>query len=64
MKAKDLVTKTEAELVELLDAQQLEQFRLRMAKATGQLTQAHNIQVVRKTIARVKTILTQKQGGV
>ncbi|RPI25915.1 MAG: 50S ribosomal protein L29 [Acidobacteria bacterium] len=39
-------------------AQQL--FRLRFQKATGQLENAQKIREIRKDLARVKTVLTQK----
>ncbi|MBI4444349.1 MAG: 50S ribosomal protein L29 [Acidobacteria bacterium] len=35
-------------------------FRLRFQKSTGQLEGPHKIRGVRKELARVKTILTQK----
>ena len=57
MKTKDLREKSVEELKALLDEQQLNQFRLRMAKATGQLGKSHEVQVARKTIARIKTLL-------
>ncbi|EOG9762575.1 50S ribosomal protein L29 [Acinetobacter baumannii] len=63
MKTKDLREKSVEELKALLDEQQLNQFRLRMAKATGQLSKSHEVQVARKTIARIKTLLTEKQGN-
>ena len=37
-----------------------EQFKLRMAKATGQLGQSHLLKQARRDIARVKTVLEQK----
>lgn len=40
-----------------------EQFKLRMRKATGQLGQTHLLKENKKTIARVKTLLTQKKAG-
>ncbi len=46
----------------LLDQQQLNQFRLRMAKATGQLGKSHEVALTGKTIARIKTLLTRKTG--
>ena len=46
------------ELVNLLG----EQFKLRMQTATGQLQQTHQAKQVRRDIARVKTILTEKAG--
>ena len=47
-----------AKLLELLK----EQFNLRMQKTTGQLQQTHEVRIIRRDIARVKTILTQKAG--
>jgi large subunit ribosomal protein L29 len=41
-----------------------EQFNLRMQKATRQLTAVHNLKLVRRKIARLKTILTEKAGVV
>ena len=63
MKIKDLREKTSEEL----NAQLLEllhnQFKLRMQKASGQLQQNHLVNQVRRDIARVKTLLTEKAGG-
>lgn len=47
-----------AELIELLR----EQFSLRMQLAGGQLQQTHLLKQVRRNIARVKTIITEKAG--
>ena len=63
MNTKDLREKSVEELATLLDEQQLNQFRLRMAKATGQLGKTHEVQITRKTIARIKTLMTAKQGN-
>jgi len=60
MSTKDLREKSVDELKVVLDETQLSQFRLRMAKATGQLGKSHEVQVARKTIARIKTLLTEK----
>ena len=60
MKTKDLREKSVEELTALLDEQQLNQFRLRMAKATGQLGKPSELKRVRRDIARIKTILTEK----
>jgi large subunit ribosomal protein L29 len=62
MKASDIRQKSVEELNKDLDALQRQQFTLRMAKATGQLAKNHQVDVVRKNIARIKTILTEKQG--
>ncbi len=37
-------------------------FKLRFQKATGQLENKSKMRQVRKDLARVKTILTEKQG--
>ncbi|GHF87515.1 50S ribosomal protein L29 [Thalassotalea marina] len=62
MKASDLREKSieelNAELLELLR----EQFNYRMQASTGQLAQTHLLRTVRRNIARVKTIITEKAG--
>ena len=63
MNSKDLREKSVEDLAVLHDEQQLNQFRLRMAKATGQLGKTHEVQTARKTIARIKTLMTEKQGN-
>ena len=40
-----------------------EQFSLRMKKANGSLDKTHLISMVRKSVARVKTMLTEKAGN-
>jgi large subunit ribosomal protein L29 len=40
-----------------------DQFNLRMQKANGTLDKTHRITQVRKTVARIKTIMTQKAGA-
>ena len=40
-----------------------EQLNLRMKKANGTLDKTHLITMVRKSVARVKTLLTEKAGG-
>jgi len=40
-----------------------DQFNYRMQKSTGQLGQIHLVDEVRKDIARVKTIITERQKG-
>lgn len=62
MKATELREKTVDDLRAELDNLQLQQFKLRMAKATGQLAKTHQVGQVRRDIARIKTVLTQKQG--
>jgi len=38
------------------------QFNLRLKKATGALQSTHVVRGVRRTIARIKTIMTEKAG--
>ncbi len=52
------VEELNAELTNLLR----EQFNLRMQHSTGQLEQTAQLKTVRRSIARVNTILTQKAG--
>jgi large subunit ribosomal protein L29 len=62
MKANELVEKTAEDLNKQLLELREEQFKLRMAKATGQLGQTHLLKQMKRDIARVKTILQQKAG--
>ncbi|MGN0918094.1 MAG: 50S ribosomal protein L29 [Oxalobacter sp.] len=60
MKASDLRSKSEAELKTELNGLLKAQFGLRMQLATQQLTNTSQLKKVRKDIARVKTVLTEK----
>ena len=63
MKANELKEKSVEELnAELLNLLR-EQFNLRMQYSTGQLEQTHLLKQVRRNIARVKTVLTEKAGA-
>ena len=59
MNAVDLRSKSADELNEELVALRREQFNLRMQQATGELSQVHQHGLVRKNIARVKTVLNE-----
>ena len=60
MKATELKEKSVEELnAELMNLLR-EQFNLRMQHSTGQLEKTDQLRKVRRNIARVKTILTQK----
>jgi len=63
MKASELKVKSVEELNAELLGLLREQFNLRMQAATGQLAQTHLLKLVRRDIARVKTILTEKAGA-
>ena len=61
MKASELREKSIEELqTQLLDLYK-DQFNYRMQNGTGQLGQVHLVGAVKKDIARVKTIITEKQ---
>ncbi len=63
MELKELRQKSPADLkAHLLDLHK-EQFSLRMQKATGQLAKTHDIRLVRREIARVNTLLSDKKQG-
>jgi len=53
-------TKSEVELRDELKNLLQEQFSLRMQKGMGQMTNVNELRRVRRDIARVKTIMTQK----
>ena len=59
MEAQELRKKSVEELDEELVALRREQFNLRMQQATGELPQHHQHRLVRKDIARIKTILSE-----
>ena len=59
---KTLVGKTPAELKTELDALLREQFGLRMQKATQQLQDTSKMKSVRRSIARVRTLMHRKAG--
>lgn len=61
MKATELREKSIEELNEHLDGLYREQFNNRMQMGTGQLGQTHLLKTVRREIARVKTLITEKQ---
>jgi len=56
----DLRTKSAAELANELVAAKKELFNLRFQNATNQLDNTARIKEVRKNIARIQTVMTQK----
>ena len=56
----DLKAKSAAELAQDLVAAQKELFNLRFQNATNQLHNTARIKEVRKNIARIQTVITQK----
>ena len=60
MIAKDLRQKNLKELSKIIDDLKAELFMLRFKNSTGQLDQPHKINLVRKDIARVFTVINEK----
>jgi len=61
MKASELRGKSADELTQELSSLLRAQFNLRMQKATQQLSNTSQIRKVRRDIARVRTVLNQKE---
>ena len=61
MKASELRAKSADELTQELSSLLRAQFNLRMQKATQQLSNTSQIRKVRRDIARVRTVLNQKE---
>ena len=60
MTADELKLKTPDQLRDQLVALKKEAFNLRFQKATGQLENTARMKIVRRDVARVKTVLNQK----
>jgi len=60
MKAQELRSKTPDQLRDELIALKKEAFNLRFRQATGQLENTARMNVVRKDVARIRTVLNQK----
>ena len=60
MKTKDLRVQTEDQMATQLGELKREQFNLRFQAATGQLEKPARVRTVRRTIARIKTLQTQR----
>ena len=61
MKAKNLKDMTNEELETKLKSLKQELFNLRFSNATGQLANPMQLYFVKKDIARIKTILTERE---
>ncbi|OPY59736.1 MAG: 50S ribosomal protein L29 [Pelotomaculum sp. PtaU1.Bin035] len=64
LKVKDIRELTDAELNKKLDDTKDELFKLRFQMATGQLDNPMKLQEVRRRIARVKTIIRERELGI
>ena len=56
----ELRAKSASELREEIESLLREQFNLRMQKGSGQAAGSHQLRNVRRDIARLKTLLTEK----
>jgi len=63
MRAEDVRAKTTDELLDALRALKKEQFNLRFQRATGQMENTARVRVVRRDIARIKTVLGQRRAS-
>lgn len=63
MNASELRKLSDAELNAQVDVLKDELFNLRFAQATGELESPHRIKEVKKTIARIKTVLTERKAA-
>jgi large subunit ribosomal protein L29 len=61
MKAKEIRELTTAEIEQKIKALKEELFNLRFQLATGQLENTARIREVRKTIARMKTVIRERE---
>jgi large subunit ribosomal protein L29 len=61
MKVSELRSKTDAELNNQLDDSYQELFNLRFQRSTGKLTNTARVGEVKRQIARIKTILRERE---
>ena len=63
MNAKEIREKSNEELLKDIDALKDELSNLRFQQATGQLENTARLRTVKKTIARIKTIMTERENA-
>ncbi len=61
MKVKEIREKSNTELLKEIDSLKEELFSLRFQQATGQLENSARMKEVKKTIARIKTVITERE---
>jgi len=61
MNARELRAKSDEELAKELTELSREAFNLRMQHGTGQLSRSSQFTIVRRNIARIKTILNERR---
>ena len=63
MTAKEIREKSNTELQQEIETLKEELFNLRSQQAVGNLTNTARMKTVKKTIARIKTILSERENG-
>ncbi len=63
MKINEIRELTTEELNKKLEELQKDLLDMRMKQATGNLEKPHQLNVLRKTVARIKTILKERDGS-
>ena len=61
MLAKEIRERSKEELLKDIETLKEELFNLRFQQATGQLENTARLKTVKKTIARIKTVLTERE---
>ena len=63
MTAKEIREKSNTELLQEIETLKEELFNLRFQQATGQLENPARMKTVKKTIARIKTVMRERELG-
>jgi large subunit ribosomal protein L29 len=63
MELEDIRAKTADQLTDELEKLRKEQFNLRFQRATGQLENVARVKVLRRTIARIMTVIKERDGA-
>ena len=63
MLAKEIREKSNTEILQEIEALKDELFNLRFQQATGQLSDTARLKTVKKDIARIKTVMTERELG-
>ena len=61
MNVKEIRDKSNTELLQEIESLKEELFNLRFQQATGQLENPSRMKEIRKTIARIKTVITERE---
>jgi large subunit ribosomal protein L29 len=61
MSVKEIREKTNEELVAEIETLKAELFNLRFQQATGQNVNGARMKAIKKTIARIKTVMTERE---